>query len=86
MLAICGGIAGASVGACQGSPAETTGRSGRAVFTARATQEGASINISKDRWVACVGAAREACPVGSFRAVCAGGATRGNVVFTLAAV
>jgi hypothetical protein len=82
MLAICGGIAGSSVGRCGGSRRETEGRSGRAVFAARAVRDGATINVSKDRWVQCVGAARQACPTGSFQAVCVGGATRGDVEFT----
>ncbi|KAK3310548.1 uncharacterized protein B0T15DRAFT_41644 [Chaetomium strumarium] len=86
MLGICGGIAGSSVGSCRGSPATTTGRSGKAQFTARATQKGATISISKDSWAACVGAARQACPKGSFRGVCLGGATRGDVAFELTSV
>ncbi|AEO66022.1 uncharacterized protein THITE_2113751 [Thermothielavioides terrestris NRRL 8126] len=86
MLAICDGIAGPSISACGGAPASTVGRSGRAAFAVRAAQDGARITLSKDRWVGCVGAARRACPAGSFEAVCVGGATRGDVVFSLTAV
>ncbi|TDZ23690.1 hypothetical protein C8034_v012395 [Colletotrichum sidae] len=81
-LAICGGISG-DVSACRGNPASTTGQSGSARFTLKAITEGASINISKNRWEQCVRAARDKCPTGSMRAVCSGGATSGDVEFTL---
>ncbi|GJC83994.1 hypothetical protein ColTof4_07895 [Colletotrichum tofieldiae] len=81
-LAICGGISG-DVAACQGSPATTVGRAGSARFALKTTVEGASINIAKAKWEQCVRAARDKCPTGSVRAVCAGGATSGDVEFTL---
>ncbi|KAL2022804.1 hypothetical protein VTK56DRAFT_4620 [Thermocarpiscus australiensis] len=82
-LAICGGIAGSATAQCGGAPAETEGRSGTALFTLRAVNAGATINIAKDRWVQCVRAAREACPTGSMSGICFGGASSGNVGFTL---
>ncbi|KAK4128566.1 hypothetical protein N657DRAFT_585698, partial [Parathielavia appendiculata] len=83
-LAICGGISGPA-GKCAGTPAETEGRSGRARFALRALGRdgGAGIDISKEPWTRCVAAARAACPEGSFEAVCVGGATRGDVGFSL---
>ncbi|GKT41969.1 uncharacterized protein ColSpa_02150 [Colletotrichum spaethianum] len=81
-LAICGGISG-GVAACQGSPVTTVGQAGSARFDLKTTVEGASINIAKAKWEQCVRAARDKCPTGSVRAVCAGGATSGNVEFTL---
>ncbi|KZL85190.1 hypothetical protein CI238_02993 [Colletotrichum incanum] len=81
-LAICGGISG-DVAACQGSPATTVGQAGSARFALKTTVEGASINIAKAKWEQCVRAARDKCPTGSVRAVCAGGATSGDVEFTL---
>ncbi|KAK3300960.1 uncharacterized protein B0H64DRAFT_27900 [Chaetomium fimeti] len=87
-LAICGSIAGPLATRCGGSPAETVGRSGKAVFELQATERaaGATINVSKDRWARCVAAAREACPQGSFEGVCVGGATKGDVKFRLGSV
>ncbi|KXX74259.1 hypothetical protein MMYC01_208776 [Madurella mycetomatis] len=85
-LTICGGIAGSGKTKCGGSPAETFGRSGTALFTLRAMDEGQTINISKTRWLQCVQAAREACPTGSVSGTCIGGASRGNVGFTLTGV
>ncbi|KAK4152425.1 hypothetical protein C8A00DRAFT_16256 [Chaetomidium leptoderma] len=87
-LAICSSIAGSSATRCEGAPRETVGRSGKAVFTLQATERdssggGAGITLSKAAWMGCVAAAREACPEGSFRGVCVGGATRGDVQFTL---
>ncbi|KAL0939140.1 uncharacterized protein CTRU02_205750 [Colletotrichum truncatum] len=81
-LAICGGISG-SVSACKGNPVTTIGQSGSARFTLKATTEGATINITKNKWEQCVRAAREKCPTGSVHAVCSGGATSGDVEFTL---
>ncbi|RKU46182.1 hypothetical protein DL546_008546 [Coniochaeta pulveracea] len=81
-LGICGGIAG-SITKCGGAPASTTGQSGTAKFVLKATQSGAQINISKGRWEQCVRAARAVCPTGSLSAVCQGGATAGDVGFTL---
>jgi len=81
-LAICGGISG-SVAACQGGPATTVGQAGSARFELKTTVPGASINIAKAKWEQCVRAARDKCPTGSVRAVCAGGASSGNVEFTL---
>ncbi|KAK3383786.1 hypothetical protein B0T24DRAFT_673619 [Lasiosphaeria ovina] len=85
-LDICGGIAGAAT-KCGGQPApSTTGRSGTALFTLRAADAGATINISKGRWEQCVRAARSVCPTGSLAATCVGGATSGNVAFTLTSI
>ncbi|KAI6373753.1 hypothetical protein MCOR25_003381 [Pyricularia grisea] len=81
-LAICGGIAG-SITKCQGSPQETTGESGSAKFELKAAQQGATINISKGRWEQCVRAARDACPTGTMSGTCVGGASSGDVNFTL---
>ncbi|KAM0329821.1 hypothetical protein ACHAQA_003985 [Verticillium albo-atrum] len=82
-LAICeGGIAG-SVQNCRGKPAETKGVAGSARFSLKVMTEGATIDIAKTRWEACVRAARAVCPTGSFRAVCAGGASKGDVEFFL---
>ena len=82
-LAICGGIAG-SITKCGGNPAATTGQSGTALFTLKTTDAGATINISKGRWEQCIRAARAVCPTGSVSGTCVGGATTGNVAFTLA--
>ena len=82
-LSICRGIAG-PVTKCQGLPAETTGRSGTALFALRTAEAGAQINISKDPWEQCVRAARAVCPTGSMSGTCVGGATTGgDVAFTL---
>jgi len=82
-LAICGGIAG-TIEKCGGSPATTTGQSGTAKFSLNAVDSGATINVSKGRWEGCVRAARAVCPTGSFSSTCVGGASTGNVAFTLA--
>ncbi|KAH9996957.1 hypothetical protein F4779DRAFT_623017 [Xylariaceae sp. FL0662B] len=81
-LAICGSISG-PITKCGGSPESTIGRSGSALFTLKTTTPGATINISKGRWEQCVRAARAVCPTGSMKATCSGGASRGNVDFTL---
>ncbi|KAI2618883.1 hypothetical protein GGR54DRAFT_640423 [Hypoxylon sp. NC1633] len=81
-LAICGGIAGA-ITKCGGAPASTTGTSGSAEFSLKAATAGATINISKGRWEQCVRAARAVCPTGSMSGTCAGGASTGDVLFTL---
>ncbi|KAI0117182.1 hypothetical protein F4814DRAFT_278975 [Daldinia grandis] len=81
-LAICGGIAG-SIQKCGGAPKTTTGRSGSAEFKLSAATSGATINISKGRWEQCIRAARAVCPTGSMKGTCAGGASSGNVDFTL---
>ncbi|XXG94454.1 hypothetical protein Hte_000711 [Hypoxylon texense] len=81
-LGICGGIAGA-ITKCQGSPASTVGQSGSAKFSLEAATAGATINISKGRWEQCVRAARAVCPTGSLSGTCAGGASAGDVDFTL---
>lgn len=81
-LAICGGIAGA-ITKCGGAPTSTTGKSGSAQFSLSAVDSGATINISKGRWEQCVRAARAVCPTGSIKATCAGGASTGDVTFTL---
>jgi hypothetical protein len=81
-LAICGGIAGA-ITKCGGSPQSTVGASGTAVFTLKATTSGATLNVSKGRWEGCVRAARAVCPTGSFSSTCIGGASTGNIAFTL---
>lgn len=81
-LAICGGIAG-DVSKCGGSPQQTVGESGSARFELKAAQEGATINISKTRWEQCVRAARDACPTGTMSGTCVGGASSGDVDFTL---
>ncbi|KAI1408827.1 hypothetical protein F5Y13DRAFT_98483 [Hypoxylon sp. FL1857] len=81
-LAICGGIAG-SVQKCGGSPQSTVGKSGSAQFTLKAATAGATINISKGRWEQCIRAARAICPTGSMSGTCAGGASSGDVNFTL---
>lgn len=82
LLAICGGIAG-SIQFCGGNPATTVGESGTSKFTLTVADEGATINISKGRWERCVKAARLACPTGTFESTCVGGATTGNVGFSL---
>ncbi|CRK36260.1 hypothetical protein BN1723_018609, partial [Verticillium longisporum] len=67
-LNICeGGIAG-DVKSCRGSPVETMGVAGSARFSLKVMAEGATINVAKKRWEACVRAARAVCPTGSFRA------------------
>jgi len=83
-LAICGGIAG-TIEFCGGNPTTTTGSSGTALFTLEAATDGATINISKGRWEGCVRAARAVCPTGDFTSICIGGATTGNVNFSLEA-
>ncbi|ETS79450.1 hypothetical protein PFICI_09303 [Pestalotiopsis fici W106-1] len=81
-LGICGGIAG-SITKCGGAPESTTGESGTALFTLNAATSGATINISKGRWEGCIRAARAVCPTGSISGTCVGGASTGNVDFTL---
>ncbi len=85
-LAICDGIEGPAATRCEGSRAETAGRSGGAHFALRALDSGASVNVSKDAWAGCVAAARAACPQGSFEGVCVGAATVGDVRFALTSV
>lgn len=82
-LAICDSISGADNTKCRSSSPVTMGTRGSAKFTLRALNQGATINISKIRWEECVRAARFKCPTGSFSGTCIGGATSGNVVFTL---
>ncbi|KAI0137161.1 hypothetical protein BJ170DRAFT_678017 [Xylariales sp. AK1849] len=82
-LGICGGIAG-TITQCGGAPATTTGQSGTALFTLNAATSGATINISKGRWEGCIRAARAVCPTGSLSGTCVGGASEGDVAFTLA--
>ncbi|KAI0966835.1 hypothetical protein F4678DRAFT_268063 [Xylaria arbuscula] len=81
-LGICGGIAG-SITKCEGAPESTVGQSGSAKFTLTTATNGATINISKGRWEQCVRAARAICPTGSMSGTCAGGASSGDVNFTL---
>lgn len=81
-LSICGGIQGA-IQKCGGSPRSTTGESGTARFTLTPTVAGATINVSKGRWEGCIRAARAVCTAGSFESVCKGGASEGDVAFTL---
>lgn len=81
-LSICGGIAG-SVTKCQGSPPSTVGHSGSAKFELSPVHTGAAVNISKDRWEQCVRAARSVCPTGSMAGTCRGGATSGDLRFSL---
>ncbi|KAI1779789.1 hypothetical protein F4818DRAFT_400601 [Hypoxylon cercidicola] len=81
-LGICGGIAG-KITKCQGAPQSTVGQSGSAKFSLQATTAGATINISKGRWEQCIRAARAVCPTGSMSGTCAGGASTGDVAFTL---
>jgi hypothetical protein len=68
---------------CGGNPTSTTGSSGTALFELKATTSGATISISKGRWEGCVQAARAVCPTGTFSSTCIGGASTGNVAFTL---
>ncbi|EON97986.1 hypothetical protein UCRPA7_6591 [Phaeoacremonium minimum UCRPA7] len=82
-LGICGGIAGA-ITKCGGAPTSTVGQSGTAKFSLNAVDSGATINISKGRWEQCIRAARAVCPTGSMSGTCVGGASTGNVAFTLA--
>ncbi|KAH9218929.1 hypothetical protein DL95DRAFT_384755 [Leptodontidium sp. 2 PMI_412] len=84
LLGICGGIAGA-ITKCGGAPSSTTGSSGTALFKLNAVDSGATINVSKGRWEGCVRAARAVCPTGTFSSTCVGGATTGNVAFSLSA-
>ncbi|RWA07450.1 hypothetical protein EKO27_g7650 [Xylaria grammica] len=81
-LGICGGIAG-SVTKCSGAPESTVGQSGSAKFTLTTATKGATINITKGRWEQCVRAARAICPTGSMSGTCSGGASSGDVDFTL---
>ncbi|KAF7545381.1 hypothetical protein G7Z17_g9201 [Cylindrodendrum hubeiense] len=81
-LSICGGMPG-SIDRCNGAPAVTTGSAGSALFTLSADDAGASITISKEQWIRCVQAARDQCPTGSLSATCVGGASTGDVSFTL---
>lgn len=81
-LSICGGIPGA-IQECKGSLAHTVGQHGTARFEVSAVDEGATITLTKTDWIQCVHAARTACPDGSLSAVCLGGASTGDVVFTL---
>ncbi|KAF2474204.1 uncharacterized protein BDR25DRAFT_216063, partial [Lindgomyces ingoldianus] len=82
ILSICGGIAG-TIQKCGGSPASTVGQSGTSKFTLNAVDAGATINISKGRWERCVKAAQLTCPSGTFQSTCIGGATVGDVAFSL---
>lgn len=82
ILSICGGIAG-SIQKCGGSPTSTVGASGGSRFDLAATDAGATINISKGRWERCVKAAQLTCPTGTFESTCVGGATSGDVKFSL---
>ncbi|KAI8271039.1 hypothetical protein K4K58_004040 [Colletotrichum sp. SAR11_239] len=81
-LAICGGIQG-SIQKCGGAPKSTTGVSGTAKFTLNPTSSGATLNVSKGRWEGCIRAARATCPTGSFKSTCVGGASTGDIAFTL---
>ena len=81
-LSICGGISGSASG-CSGSPVETTGQTGTAKFTLKAVIPGATINMSKAHWEQCARAARAVCPTGSLKSVCVGGASKGDVAFSL---
>ncbi|KAL1636784.1 hypothetical protein SLS58_009623 [Diplodia intermedia] len=82
ILSICGGIAG-DIQKCETRPPSTTGESGTARFDLSATDGGAQINISKGRWERCVKAAQQTCPTGEFESTCVGGATSGDVKFSL---
>ncbi|GJC86054.1 hypothetical protein ColLi_08892 [Colletotrichum liriopes] len=81
-LGICGGIQG-TIQKCNGAPKSTVGQSGTAKFTLNPTDSGATINVSKGRWEGCIRAARATCPTGSFSSTCVGGASQGNIAFTL---
>lgn len=81
-LSICGSLAGA-ITKCEGSPKETEGEYRTAKFSVTTVDEFATINIAKEKWVQCIQAAREACPTGSVSAVCVGGASTGDLAFTL---
>lgn len=81
-LGICGGIAG-KITKCGGAPASTVGQSGTAKFTVNTATSGGTINVSKGRWEQCIRAARAVCPTGSMSATCAGGASNGDIKFTL---
>ena len=70
---------------CGGAPISTTGSSGTALFSLKVDTAGATINVSKGRWESCVRAARAVCPTGTFSSTCIGGASTGNVEFTLEA-
>jgi hypothetical protein len=70
---------------CGGAPTSTTSSSGTALFELKVTDAGATINVSKGRWEGCVRAARAVCPTGTFSSTCIGGASTGNVAFTLSA-
>ncbi|TDZ18076.1 hypothetical protein Cob_v009083 [Colletotrichum orbiculare MAFF 240422] len=82
LLSICGGIQG-SIQKCGGAPKSTTGQSGTAKFTLNPTVKGATINVSKGRWEGCIRAAKAVCPTGSFQSTCKGGASEGDIAFTL---
>ncbi|KAH8675600.1 hypothetical protein BX600DRAFT_177901 [Xylariales sp. PMI_506] len=81
-LSICGGISG-SVRKCNGSPYDTVGQSGSAKFMLTPEVKRATINISKERWEQCVRAARAVCPTGTMTGMCRGGASSGDLSFSL---
>lgn len=82
-LAICDGISGNDNTRCRTGTSTTIGKRGSAKFTLTATTEGATINVTKKRWEECVRAARDKCPTGTLTGTCLGGATSGDVLFTL---
>lgn len=82
-LAICDGISGNDKTRCRTGTSSTVGKRGSAKFTLTATTDGATINITKKRWEECVRAARDKCPTGTLTGTCLGGATSGDVLFTL---
>ena len=61
----------------------TEGRSGSALFRLRAQRPGAVVTLDRPAWDACVRAARAVCPTGSLAATCLGGASAGDVRFSL---
>ncbi|KAH7163275.1 hypothetical protein B0J13DRAFT_33575 [Dactylonectria estremocensis] len=81
-LSICGGIPG-SIDGCKGEPKATTSEVGTALFVLTVEEAGAFINISKEQWMRCMQAARDQCPTGSLSATCVGGASLGDMNFTL---
>ncbi|KAI1846749.1 hypothetical protein JX265_008947 [Neoarthrinium moseri] len=81
-LSICGGISGSNT-RCAGGPQSTEAQSASAKFTLAPVTPGAVLNISKVRWEQCVRAARAICPTGSMAGTCRGGASNGDVKFSL---
>lgn len=83
-LSICGGeLSGRGNNKCRTRAPTTVGRRGSAQFSLEAVNGGTAITLTKRRWEECVRAARDKCPTGSLSGTCLGGASGGDVFFTL---